>query len=199
MSKVPRILLQLFLLSLAQYAFQEPKTFEDGMPVSITCELEKQSQVLWFRVTESGMEVIASVGSKGEVKHLHKGMTFRDGDKKRMGITNFNKTQDSGVYGCTHIQSTAMTFGKTTTLQGLPDPTTRPAPPVTTPMPNITTGTPCTCKTVTRKADSAGNCNTAIWAPLAGGCFLLLLVLIFTIRHCSRIRTRGCPHHYKRR
>ncbi|KAG7229562.1 hypothetical protein INR49_012577 [Caranx melampygus] len=42
-------------------------------------------------------------------------------------------------------------------------------------------------------------CSTAILGPLAGGCGLLLLLLIITTVYCNHTRTRRCPHHYKRK
>ncbi|KAM6980665.1 T-cell surface glycoprotein CD8 alpha chain [Aplochiton taeniatus] len=41
-------------------------------------------------------------------------------------------------------------------------------------------------------------CDPRMWGPLASGCGLLFLLLIVTICYCNRIRTRRCPHHYKR-
>ncbi|KAJ8262930.1 hypothetical protein COCON_G00153870 [Conger conger] len=188
----------LFLLSLGRYTdCKEDSPISDGTTVPIKCDLKDSlSTVLWFRVGNTGMEVLGFVDSNGvEPKDS---LTIKS--KALLEIKKFNKKRDSGVYGCSAINGKILTFGKTTTLRGPADPTTTTTRRVTTATPPNTTTTPCPCRTGKKyNKESPDSCETAILAPLVAGCILLFLILILTIRHCSRVRTRGCPHHHKRR
>ncbi|KAJ8285506.1 hypothetical protein GJAV_G00027600 [Gymnothorax javanicus] len=197
MSKISLNFLIFFSLALSTDC-EETIFISDGGSASILCNLYDPSTVLWFRVGNTGIDIIGYVDSKGTVNNYHdkKGTTIES--KKQLNIKKFNKERDSGVYGCSTTQGQNLSFGGTTILAGSPDPTTTTTPVVTTATPLSTTTTPCPCKT-SKRPDSAGNCEVAILAPLIAGCILLFLILILTIRHCSRVRTRGCPHHYKRR
>ncbi|XP_064152443.1 uncharacterized protein LOC135233138 [Anguilla rostrata] len=188
----------LFLFCLGRYAdCQDTRVILDGKPARIPCDLTNPATVLWFRVGNTGMDVIGFIDSKG-VNHNRADGSSTIMRKEDITIKDFNKKRDSGVYGCLTTSGQKLLFGKTSTLDGPPDPTTMTTPLVTTAPPPSTTTTPCPCKTL-RKPDSRGSCEVAILAPLVVGCILLFLILILTIRHCSRIRTRGCPHHYKQR
>ncbi|XP_038133802.1 T-cell surface glycoprotein CD8 alpha chain isoform X2 [Cyprinodon tularosa] len=61
-----------------------------------------------------------------------------------------------------------------------------------------TTRRSCDC-TIRVNSDPSLFCAPIILGPLAGACGLLLLLLIVTFLYCNRIRTRRCPHHYKRK
>ncbi|KAK6321000.1 hypothetical protein J4Q44_G00079760 [Coregonus suidteri] len=52
--------------------------------------------------------------------------------------------------------------------------------------------------TTVGKVDPSASCDLIVWAPLAAGCGFLFLLLIITVCHCNRIRTKRCPHHYKK-
>lgn len=119
----------------------------------------------------------------------------------RLTIKNFDKKKDSGVYTCAAMNNNMLRFGTHTTINGKPDPTTQPpkkAPAPTKAMSDIvaTTKTQCACNKKDPKAFL--KCETWILSSLASGCGLLLLILVITILYCNRIRTRRCPHHYKR-
>uniref|UniRef100_A0A8D3C2X5 Ig-like domain-containing protein n=1 Tax=Scophthalmus maximus TaxID=52904 RepID=A0A8D3C2X5_SCOMX len=63
------------------------------------------------------------------------------------------------------------------------------------------TTTACACHNSNRQGETGLPvfCSIIILGPLAGGCGLLLLLLIVTTLYCHRIRTRRCPHHYKKK
>ncbi|XP_061118076.1 T-cell surface glycoprotein CD8 alpha chain-like [Conger conger] len=84
-------------------------------------------------------------------------------------LKEFQKARDSGIYYCSSFNNNILNFGKATHIDGVP------------------------------VLHSKIKCELMIFAPLAGGCALLILILIITICYCNRIRTKRCPHHYKRR
>ncbi|XP_060926317.1 T-cell surface glycoprotein CD8 alpha chain [Limanda limanda] len=170
--------------------------------IEIKCEPPvAYSMVIWFRVLdESGMEFIASFDMNGKKKStatpLSSNVDDSKMDKRILSLKSFSKARDSGAYGCACIKNNELIFGKVTRLIGekKAEVTTR-APLVTTGTPNPPATTkPCVCET-----SPSIYCSTIILGPLAGGCGLLLLLLIITSLYCNQIRTRRCPHHHRRK
>nr|XP_019942111.1 PREDICTED: T-cell surface glycoprotein CD8 alpha chain [Paralichthys olivaceus] len=182
---------------------------KEGAKVDIECKpAETFNTVIWFRVLDnSGMEFIASFGRDGRMKSnqspLSPYIDTSKVDKHILTLKSFSKARDSGTYSCTIIQSNEMKFGKVTRLIGEKkvEVTTR-APRViaSTRSPSLTTSA-CVCKgnTNTGETSSFIPCSTIILGPLAGGCGLLLLLLLITLLYCNHIRTRRCPHHHRRK
>ncbi|XP_057215933.1 T-cell surface glycoprotein CD8 alpha chain isoform X2 [Triplophysa rosa] len=154
--------------------------------------------VFWFRIKGDGPEFLFSSKNKDTKTDVDKKYkVVPSGDMVHLVILSFNKKTDSGVYACAAMNNNKLIFGKHTTVNGEPDPTTPPkiTPAPTKSKPAIAT-TQCACKKTEPKA--VLNCETWIFSSLAAGCGLLLLLLVITILYCNRLRTRRCPHHYKR-
>ncbi|XP_029358952.1 T-cell surface glycoprotein CD8 alpha chain [Echeneis naucrates] len=162
---------------------------------------EMYSTVMWFRVLDkSGFEFIASFDAKWSIKsrnELPKYFYTAKEIKNTLTITSFRKVRDSGLYSCAFIKNNILVFGPATRLRGVEVPTKAPAVITTRPTPPKTT-TPCVCKINLGKKHFP-LCAPIILAPLAGGCGLLLLLLIIAVLYCNHVRTRRCPHHYKRK
>ncbi|XP_046881556.1 T-cell surface glycoprotein CD8 alpha chain isoform X2 [Hypomesus transpacificus] len=186
-----------------------PSTFgtvtEDGSTVDITCEPPNSgSMIFWFRVTDNvAMEFITTKASDGTVKvPINEEIFQKPTMKKQVTIKSFKKERDSGSYGCMSINKNELKFGEVTVLAG-PAPkteaTTTKAPAKTAQSIQSTTTKSCACNSDKVGEKNSGlSCDPLMWGPLAGGCGLLVLLLIVTICYCNRVRTRRCPHHYKR-
>ncbi|XP_008278755.1 T-cell surface glycoprotein CD8 alpha chain isoform X2 [Stegastes partitus] len=186
------------------------KTVKEGELVEIECRPpESTNMIIWFRALDnSGMEYIASFTSNGieKSKSSNFDQIFSHGTiyKNTLKLKAFQKSRDSGVYGCATLHlGKELKFGTATRLLGQE---TRKDTPVGSPTkaPNnqIAAVTPCNCNDKYKKTGAAIPslyCSVVILGPLAGGCGLLLLLLIITAVYCNRIRTRRCPHHYKRK
>ncbi|KAL6469858.1 hypothetical protein MHYP_G00209770 [Metynnis hypsauchen] len=175
----------------------------------ISCDPSSSGNtVWWFRlIKNTQLEFIASFTSSGEKKVGDMESKFNSQNmksSKRLTLKSFKKKTDSGYYSCATINSNKLHFGRVTSLQGTPDPepetkvvtTTRATPE------HFTTKSTASCepKNQVRKPFSAVTlgCELVILIPLAAGSGLLLILLIITILYCNHIRTRRCPHHYKR-
>ncbi|KAK1901480.1 T-cell surface glycoprotein CD8 alpha chain [Dissostichus eleginoides] len=117
------------------------------------------------------------------------------------GNLSFNQTRDSGVYSCASLKGSELIFGNPTRLfqekVKVPIEETSQATEQT----KCTTASPCVCESGNKPGETSPEmfCSLIILGPLAGGCGLLLLLLIITIVYCNHVRTRRCPHHYKRK
>ncbi|KAL1253262.1 hypothetical protein QQF64_017955 [Cirrhinus molitorella] len=123
----------------------------------------------------------------------------KNAGKVSLTIQSFKKNTDSGLYTCAAMNNNKLVFGDLNEIKGEPDPITTPPKIASTP-PKIattvtTTKSQCKCK---KDPKLSINCETWILSSLASGCGVLLILLIFTILYCNRLRTRRCPHHYKR-
>ncbi|XP_029006064.1 T-cell surface glycoprotein CD8 alpha chain [Betta splendens] len=158
--------------------------------------------IIWFRVLDNvGMEFIASYTNNGMLKSKGIQNPRLQISDDVLTLTSFTKFEDSGVYSCASIKGNELKFGKVKRLVGVTDPVAAPEPKVvsTPPCPTTTTR-PCSCNTSRAKPESASlYCPLVILGPLAGSCGLLLLLLIVTTLYCNKIRTRRCPHHYRKR
>lgn len=177
----------------------------EGTDVDITCQITDSPapSSVWFRVLDrSGMEYIASVSSmRTEVKKEGPVFSsrFRASTKPHtLTLRGFSGAADTGVYSCASLGKD-IKFGPVTRLTAVS--AAKPAPPSTkiptaeTPPPSPA---PCVCPTEPA-AVAQMQCSVLILAPLAGGCGLLLLLLLCTVLYCNSVRTRRCPHHYKRK
>ncbi|XP_070758886.1 T-cell surface glycoprotein CD8 alpha chain [Enoplosus armatus] len=182
----------------------EEKTLKEGDLFEINCNPgELGTMIVWFRMLDkSGMEFIASCAMTGKMKTSTPSFTsiFRDTKFQQhvLILKSFNKTRDSGVYSCASLyKGNELIFGKLTRLVGEK---AEVAPLATTPKQNLcTTVPPCVCNNKPGATSPSTSCTLIILGPLAGACGLLVLLLIITILYCNKIRTRRCPHHYKRK
>lgn len=182
----------------------EVKLVKEGETVEITCRPEgTAATVFWFRVLDgSGVNFIASFGSVN--KELKKsGSSFSSFSVTKMSsniltLKSFEEKSDSGIYSCGILKGNELGFGKATRISAIKTTTPKPAP-----LPSATADTPVSTQSTTSCACHSQrgilSCPLVILAPLVGGCGLLLLLLIVTALYCNRIRTRRCPHHYKRK
>ncbi|GAA6106550.1 T-cell surface glycoprotein CD8 alpha chain [Tachysurus ichikawai] len=121
-------------------------------------------------------------------------------------LNTFESVKDSGTYSCVFLNKNELHFTCTTKLRGETVPTTiKPKIPTTPKQALVATPTaPLKCQKNPREntpvtIDVLLGCEQHIFIPLAAGCGFLLLLLLITIVYCNRVRTRRCPHHYKRR
>ncbi|XP_051734761.1 uncharacterized protein LOC127504245 [Ctenopharyngodon idella] len=191
-----------FCVSLSLFYGVSARIYKEGEKVQVDCD-PKQSGTLtfWFRINSKGADYLFSVKSadikENDLNSEHYAINKNSG-KVQLDIKSFKKKTDSGVYVCAAMNSNKLFFGGLTRIEGEPDPTTIPPKIATTkPLPvTATTKSPCLCKKPEPKPRF--NCETWILSSLAAGCALFLILLIFTILYCNRLRTRRCPHHYKR-
>lgn len=171
--------------------------YEEGQSVNVHCDPGLPGTLtFWFRVNDDGAKFLFTVKNK-DVKASDTEYTVNPHDKVSLTIQSFKKKTDSGVYTCAAMNSNKLFFGKPSVITGKPDPTTKP-PKIASTAPKsllTTTKSQCLCK---KELKPRFNCETWILSSLASGCALLLILLIVTILYCNRLRTRRCPHHYKR-
>ncbi|XP_041836608.1 T-cell surface glycoprotein CD8 alpha chain [Melanotaenia boesemani] len=187
------------------------KVVKEGESVEIKCKTEKGTLGFWFRVLDqSGMEFIASFSPSGQIKKPGSNFTEKFTYKKQnedvhvLTLKSY-RSSDSGIYSCgSLIGGNSLQFGEVFQLYEEKKKEIITTPPCTTlPTPSTTT-TSCVCKEmawtgVAGTSDVSMFCTPIILGPLAGGCGLLLLCLIITTIYCNKMRTRRCPHHYKRK
>ncbi|XP_047203105.1 T-cell surface glycoprotein CD8 alpha chain isoform X2 [Girardinichthys multiradiatus] len=185
---------------------------EEGKPFSIHCKPSESGTIIFlFRVVdESGMEFLGSFSPNGQPKKTRPNFDTHFSSKKLnddfvLTVKSFNKSNDNGMYSCASlVKGNELKFGSVTphrvpekTIKAIPIPTTKANEVRTT---SQTSTTPRSCLCPDRKnLGSSMSCAPIILGPLAGGCGLLLLLLIITILYCNKIRTRRCPHHHKRK
>ncbi|CAL8354633.1 T-cell surface glycoprotein CD8 alpha chain [Gadus morhua] len=177
-------------------------TPEEGDKVQIKCESpQKKVTVMWLRVVDNGAEFIASYHSTG-IRKTETILNEIYSESKMqseniLSIKKFNSQRDSGVYICAALTSNTLIFGKDTRLQRVVSVTPAAAVPATNAK---TPSTPmvCTCNSKTEEVLSIWDCSPIILGSLACGYGFIILLFVITIVYCNRIRTRRCPHHYKR-
>ncbi|XP_034545051.1 T-cell surface glycoprotein CD8 alpha chain [Notolabrus celidotus] len=184
----------------------EVKTLKENVPVEIRCEINNPgSTVVWFRALDTQvMEYLASFNINGDLKSssntFNSKFSLKKGTNPVLTLTSFRKAQDSGVYSCASQKSLLLKFGQVTRLVGEVEVSTKAPLAATNSIPR-TTPTPCVCDSKTEPDETSPLmiCSPFVLGPLVGGCGLLLLLLIITALYCNHIRTRRCPHHYRRK
>ncbi|KAI3370334.1 hypothetical protein L3Q82_025107, partial [Scortum barcoo] len=181
----------------------EDTIIQDNQQVEIKCEpAERGSLIVWFRVLEKSSEFIASFSATGVLKKNSSSFSsfkYSESRPHTLTLVSFNKGRDSGIYTCGSLyKGNELKFGKVTRLVGVKVTTKAPLATTTKQSP-FTTATPCVCNNKKEKISPSMLCEPIILGPLAAGCGLLLLLLIITTTYCNKIRTRRCPHHYKRK
>ncbi|XP_056587430.1 T-cell surface glycoprotein CD8 alpha chain-like [Triplophysa dalaica] len=190
------------ILAITQCLGGSTLTPKEGEQVTVNCVPSTSGTlVFWFRIKGDGPEYLFSSKNADTKDNVdaQKYLVVPSGDRVRLAIQSFNKKTDSGVYACAAMNNYKLIFGKHTIVNGEPDPTPPPSPKIT-PAPTkskpAVATTPCACKKTESK--NVLNCEMWILFSLSGGCGLLLILLVITILYCNRLRTRRCPHHYKR-
>nr|UYI36869.1 CD8 alpha [Lateolabrax maculatus] len=190
----------------------EETVVKEGEAVDILCSPgEVSTLIVWFRMLDtSGMDFIATFTKHGMTKATatHYSSKFNDAKIQQNILTlkSFNKARDIGTYCCaTLYKGVELRFGKVTRLVGEKKVEVAVRAPVTTTTTTkqnlCTTGPACVCNTDKHQVETTPSlsCTPIILGPLAGGCGLLLLLLIISTLYCNKIRTKRCPHHYKRK
>ncbi|KAM7006836.1 T-cell surface glycoprotein CD8 alpha chain [Tautogolabrus adspersus] len=185
----------------------EERVIKERELVEIRCDTNGFSNTfVWFRVLDTpAMEFIASYNLIGDVKSAPSSLSSIFSHKKSkqyiLTLKSFNKARDSGVYGCACQKPQELKIASVTRLVGEKVKVSTEAPVDTTEPTPCTTATPCVCDFQTGKEETSPLmlCSPIILGPLVGSCGLLLLLLIITTLYCNKIRTRRCPHHYKRK
>ncbi|XP_031725740.1 T-cell surface glycoprotein CD8 alpha chain [Anarrhichthys ocellatus] len=188
----------------------EEMTVKEGQPVELKCRPSVEaSMIVWFRVLDNGIEFIASFSREGFPKSPVASFpsTFSHSSIRNdiLKLKSFNKARDSGIYSCgSLVKGNEMQFGKVIRLVGEKVEVALKAPQTTITAPTqSTTATPCVCNKIedNKQGETSPQmfCSPIILGSMAASCGLLLLLLIIAILYCNRIRTRRCPHHYKRK
>ncbi|KAM9859859.1 T-cell surface glycoprotein CD8 alpha chain isoform 2-T2 [Aulostomus maculatus] len=176
----------------------------EGQQVEIKCRpAEVGTSIQWFRVQDnSGMHFIVSTSNTG-LRRPDSSIPSAFSDKKLkedvLILKSFSRSVDSGVYSCASLKNNQLKFGEVTRLAGEQAKEVT-KPPIIKMNPSEST-TPCVCEATQDEERSNVDlvCSPLILGSLVGSCGLLLLLLIVTIMYCNHMRTRRCPHHYKRR
>ncbi|RVE73006.1 hypothetical protein OJAV_G00044280, partial [Oryzias javanicus] len=204
------------LLTLVFYLQVTPgaeRTIQEGSSTDFRCQIKEGTMIFWFRVTDhSNMEFIASFSNTGMEKKFEGKNIFKhekNGDDFVLTQKSFSAQRDSGAYICAAlVKGNTLQFGEVTRVSGekkektTKATTTTKAPAViSTRSPSISTSSSCNCAHIptAEKTKPFLPCDPIILGPLAGGCGLLLLLLLIITLYCNRLRTRRCPHHYKRK
>ncbi|XP_034757765.2 T-cell surface glycoprotein CD8 alpha chain-like [Acipenser ruthenus] len=195
----------LFLLTVVQCLNQE-EIVTEGKSVTVKCFSTKSSLdsgVYWFQQTEGRdakfLVFTSSIGTERNKKD-NRFKSSRSGQGYSLTFTF--KKDDAGIYYCFQVSNNNMEFGTSTkiSVKKAPQPaTTTKAPANATTQPATARNPPCTCPARGKPRDTRLTCDVFIWAPLSGAAGLLLVILVITIIMCSKVRTRRCPHHYKKR
>lgn len=181
------------------------KSVREGQRVDIKCKpaLTTGSMVIWFRVLDkAGSEFIGSTSTTGIKKtSTSPRYTFSKTDQHILTVNSFTD-RDSGIYSCALLRGSELSFGDVTRLAA--EKIIVPTTATVTSAPTVklcTTAAPCVCDNTVKRGETRPSmlCTPIILGPLAGGCGLLLLLLIVTAIYCNKIRTQRCPHHYKRK
>ncbi|XP_056114196.1 T-cell surface glycoprotein CD8 alpha chain [Rhinichthys klamathensis goyatoka] len=192
-----------FCVSLSLFCGVSAEIYKEGAKVRVNCDL-KQSGALtfWFRIKSTGADFLFTVkqtdikeNSLNETKYSI--AVDKKSGKAHFDIKSFEKKADDGIYTCATMNNNKLFFGGLTEIKGEPDPTTQP-PKALIPILVTTTKSTTTSHLCKKTEKSRFNCEIWILSSLASGCALLLILLIGTIFYCNRLRTRRCPHHYKR-
>lgn len=174
----------------------------EGQKVTVDCDPKQHGVItFWFQINKSGAKCLLTVKGTEEKFNADKGKyeVNKNAPSGKLGlvIKSFMKKTDSGSYTCAAMNSNKLFFGEPIEIKGEPDPTT-PPPKINPTTPKSTTRITTPCKCSTHGSKPSINCETWILSSLACGCGVLLILLISTILYCNRLRTRRCPHHYKR-
>ncbi|XP_058614365.1 T-cell surface glycoprotein CD8 alpha chain isoform X2 [Onychostoma macrolepis] len=175
---------------------------QEGQEVTVHCD-PKQPGVItfWFQINTTGASCLLTVKGTEEKfnadKEKYEMKKNSPSGKLGLAIKSFKKKSDSGLYTCAAMNKNKLFFGEPIEIKGEPDPTT-PPPKINPTPPKSTTRIMTQCKCPPQGSKPSINCETWILSSLASGCGLLLILLIVTILYCNRLRTRRCPHHYKR-
>ncbi|XP_061688994.1 T-cell surface glycoprotein CD8 alpha chain isoform X2 [Syngnathoides biaculeatus] len=175
---------------------------KDGYKVEVRCRpSDIGTIVMWFRVLDkSGIEFLASYTNNGIRKYVSGSFSSHFSDLRIRDdiliLKSFSKGRDSGTYSCATLKNNELKFGPLIrlTVEAASKPTVAPTAKFQPP----STALPCACENLTKQGDSM-SCNPIIVIPLAGSCGILLLFILIIVVYCNRVRTRRCPHHYKKR
>ncbi|KAJ8287238.1 hypothetical protein GJAV_G00049250 [Gymnothorax javanicus] len=209
---MPQILEWIFVLLVVcqcTHGMLSTEFYDEKATVHLSCDPpSKGSTISWFRVREDGVEFLAAFYSNGDLvrdSKLNSPFSAEKIKQNTLTLNGFQNARDNGTYSCSSFNKNKMHFGKATRIQGKPaTPTIKTAAATTAapPRPSESTCTspPCNCQGPTngKNLDPSMHCDLLILAPLAGGCGLIIIILIITVCYCNRMRTKRCPHHYKR-
>nr|BAD89376.1 CD8 alpha [Danio rerio] len=176
---------------------------QENSTVAVNCNPKTSGTITFmFQINSTGANCLL-IAKQTEVKHnanskKYSGHIDSNGNLN-VKIKSFAKRTDSGLYVCATMNNNKLFFGEVTKIQGVPDPVTQgPKMIQTTLKPVVKTTMIKQCVCDKKGAKPMFKCETWIFTSLVGGCGLFLVLLIATIVYCNRLRTRRCPHHYKR-
>uniref|UniRef100_A0A3P9H8E7 Ig-like domain-containing protein n=1 Tax=Oryzias latipes TaxID=8090 RepID=A0A3P9H8E7_ORYLA len=189
------------------------RTIQEGFPVDFKCQISEGTMVFWFRMLDgSNMEFIASFSNTGIEKKFEQQYKNLFSHAKKdtysiLTLKSFSAPRDSGAYVCAAlVKGNMLNFGEVERVHGEKKRETTKAPLMIFTHPPTTVSTrastrSCACSHMpaAEKTKPLLPCDPLILGSLAGGCGLLLLLLIIITLYCNRLRTRRCPHHYKRK
>ncbi|KAM9450994.1 T-cell surface glycoprotein CD8 alpha chain [Clarias gariepinus] len=184
------------------------KVIKESESVKIVCEKDHSGTLFWLRQNGNG-DGFEYVGTYSKTKKLGKVVDEHKFEvtEKYFNVKNFERQKDSGIYSCVFINNNELQFCGITELRGETVPTTVKPKVQTVPVQTVavTTNPGPTCGqngapagTRSKNLDVLLGCELRIFISLVAGCGILLLLLLLTILYCNHIRTRRCPHHYKK-
>ncbi|XP_056302620.1 T-cell surface glycoprotein CD8 alpha chain [Danio aesculapii] len=198
-----------FCVILSLFYGYSAEIYQENSIAEVNCNPKTSGTMTFmFHISSTGANCIL-IAKQTDVKYKadpekYSGRIDSNGNLN-VKIKSFAKRTDSGVYTCATMNNNKLFFGEVTTIQGVPDPVTQGPKIIQStlkPVVETTTKTQCPCENGGVNFLTAPkpmfNCETWIFTSLAGGCALFLILLIATIVYCNRLRTRRCPHHYKR-
>ncbi|KAL2099596.1 hypothetical protein ACEWY4_003990 [Coilia grayii] len=183
-----------------------PEIVPDGQREKVICSLKKDPSltIMWLRATENdGIRFLVSYKNNKMVAKTMPTFIETENDGYTLIIKSFKKQTDSGKYNCATYNANTLTFGTASHLEGKPDPIPTKKPKTPTVRTTCTTATAatataaCVCPRGMKKGDPEKACELLIWAPLAAGCGLLLLLLIAVSIICNSecLATTTTPVH----
>ncbi|XP_046723010.1 T-cell surface glycoprotein CD8 alpha chain isoform X1 [Silurus meridionalis] len=176
---------------------------DEAATITISDREPPGSILFWIRLRENG-QGFEHIGAYSKRSPKVEDEERFELTEKGLKVKHFDRLKDSGTYSCVSINNNKLQFDCVTKLRGEQVPTTskpKETPRIQTEA--MTTKATVNCRhnfigKLNERIDVRLGCELHILIPLAAGSGLLLLILIFTILYCNRIRTRRCPHHYKR-
>ncbi|XP_053217812.1 T-cell surface glycoprotein CD8 alpha chain [Podarcis raffonei] len=165
-------------------------------PVELKCEASKMDVgVYWVRQNSdlsTHFILYMSSRSRSPQETVRGYIASKSSDNYLLRIVSFGKEYE-GIYFCLLFYNQVVHFSSGLKVY-LPKATTI-APQVSTPSERLTTTMGLPHSTASGPDDDVMfRCDLYIWAPLAGGCFLLLVLLVITLSVCCdpRRRRRRC-------
>uniref|UniRef100_A0A3Q4BC63 Ig-like domain-containing protein n=1 Tax=Mola mola TaxID=94237 RepID=A0A3Q4BC63_MOLML len=168
------------------------KIIQEGHQVEIECHPESKTFIVWFRILDnSGMEFIASFSNS--IQKDTEGKASSNFDYRRISrnviiLQSFRRDHDPGLYTCASLyKGKELKFGKVTRLVAGESRFVHVVERKKKPFASHFDRNVCCQRKPQRQNPPSLSlfCTPLILGPLAGGCGLLLVLLIATSLYCN--------------